>query len=172
LQVGVGAFTGFANAGGTPGANPTVNQVTVAVPATQVGSGTAQTMASNSGATASYYDGYAFCNANLLYVGGYYRYTDNTAGAAATLTAVSPANLVNGSGETIPFTQIAWTSSGNGDTGAEPFPAGTFVGGTQTLGTIARNQWAESCHTFRYLNAAVRGAGTYTGRVTYTLSAP
>ena len=25
---------------------------------------------------------------------------------------------------------------------------GTFVGGLQTIGTISRNQWAESCHTF------------------------
>jgi len=83
-----------------------------------------------------------------------------------------PTNLVNGSGNTIPFSQISWTSSGNGDTGAQPFPAGTFAPGTQTIGNIARNQWAESCHTFRYANANVVAAGTYTGRVTYTLTTP
>jgi hypothetical protein len=81
-------------------------------------------------------------------------------------------NLTNAGGNTIPFTQISWTSSGNSDTGAQPFPAGTFVGGTQTIGTINRNQWAESCHTFSYANTNFRAAGTYTGRVTYTLSAP
>ena len=91
---------------------------------------------------------------------------------AATLIATSPASLVNATGNTIPFTQIRWTSSGNGDTGAQPFPAGAFVGGVQTIGSISRNQWAESCHTFTYSNSAVVAAGTYTGRVTYTLSTP
>ena len=107
-------------------------------------------------------------------MGGFYRSTSGGAGSAtATLRAAVPAGLVNAGGQTIPFSQISWTSSGNGDTGAQPFPAGTFVaGGTQTLGTINRNQWAESCHTFRYANTAVFASGTYTGRVTYTLSAP
>ena len=172
LQVGVGSFTGGNyNAGGSPANNATVNVVSVAVPAAQVGNGTAQVMNTDSGATASFYDGYAFCNApSQLYVGGFYRSTANT--GAATLRATSPANLVNAGGNTIPFAQISWTSSGNGDTGAQPFPAGTFVGGTQTIGTIARNQWAESCLTFRYANSNAVAAGTYTGRVTYTLSTP
>lgn len=172
LQVGVGAFTGQGQSGGTPGTNTTINQVSVTVPSAQVTTGTAQAMSSNSGATASFYDGFAFCNVGTLYVGGYYRYNNNSAGAGATLTATSPANLTNADGDTIPFTQITWTSAGNGDTGAQPFPAGTFVGGTQTLGTIARNRWSESCHSFSYLNATLRSAGTYTGRVTYTLAAP
>jgi hypothetical protein len=175
LQVGVGTFTGGTyNGGGSPGANPTINLVSVTVPAAQVGNGTAQTMTTNSTASVSFLDNFAFCNLpNQLYVGGFYRRTNNTASAAATLTASVPANLVSAGGQTIPFSQISWTSSGNGDTGAQPFPAGTFVnGGTQTIGTISRNQWAESCHTFSYANSAVRAAGTYTGRVTYTLSAP
>jgi len=171
LQVGVGSFTGIYNSGGTPGSNATVNTVSVTVPAAQVGSGTAQTMTTNSTASNSFYDNYAFCNAPAqLYIGGFYRSTTNT--GAATLTATSPASLVNGGGDTIPFTQIRWTSSGNGDTGAQPFPAGTFVGGVQTIGTISRNQWAESCHTFSYINSNFVAAGTYTGRVTYTLSSP
>ena len=172
LQVGVGSFTGGNyNAGGSPANNATVNVVSVAVPAAQVGNGTAQVMNTNSGATSSFYDGYAFCNAPAqLYVGGFYRSTANT--GAATLRATSPANLVNAGGNTIPFAQISWTSGGNGDTGAQPFPAGTFVGGTQTIGTIARNQWAESCLTFSYANSNAVAAGTYTGRVTYTLSTP
>jgi len=172
LQVGVGSFSGLYNSGGTPQANPTVNVVSVAVPTASVGSGAAQAMTSNTGATNSFYDNFAFCNAGQLYVGGFYRLTNNAAGAGATLTANSATALSNGAGNTIPFTQIRWVSSGNGDTGAQPFASGTFVGGTQTIGTIARNQWAESCMTFSYLNTAMRGAGTYTGTVTYTLTAP
>ena len=172
LQVGVGTFTGGTyNAGGSPANNPTVNVVSVNVPAAQVGSGTAQAMTTNSTASQSLYDNFTFCNLpGQLYIGGFYRSTSNT--GAATLSATSPANLVNSTGNTIPFTQIRWTSSGNGDTGAQPFPAGAFVGGVQTIGAISRNQWAESCHSFSYSNSAVVAAGTYTGRVTYTLSAP
>ena len=172
LQVGVGSFTGGNyNVGGTPANNTTVNVVSTTVPAAQVGNGTAQAMTTNSGATTSFYDGFAFCNAPAqLYVGGFYRSTTNT--GAATLRASSPANLVNATGQTIPFTQISWTSSGNGDSGAQPFPAGTFVGGTQTIGTINRNQWAESCQSFSYANSSFVASGTYTGRVTYTLATP
>jgi hypothetical protein len=172
LQVGVGTFTGGNyNAGGTPGNNTTINTVLVTVPAAQVGRGTAQAMTTNSNAGNSFYDGYLFCNTpGELYIGGFYRNTTNTGGA--TLTATSPVSLVNATGDTIAFTQISWTSRGNGDAGAQPFPAGAFVGGTQTIGTIARNQWAESCHTFSYANTNFVAAGTYTGRVTYTLSSP
>jgi hypothetical protein len=171
LQVGVGSFSGIYNSGGTPANNPTVNVVSVSVPAAQVGSGAAQTMTTNSTASISFYDNYVFCSAPAqLYVGGFYRSTSNS--GAASLSATSPANLVNAAGDRIPFTQISWTSSGNGDSGAQPFPAGAFVGGTQTIGTIRRNRWAESCHTFRYANAGFVASGTYTGRVTYTLSTP
>ena len=171
LQVGVGAFSGLYSSGGTPANNATVNVVSVTVPAAQVGNGAVQTMTTNSTASNSFYDNFAFCNAPAqLYVGGFYRSTTNT--GAATLTATSPANLVNANGDRIPFSQISWTSSGNGDTGAQPFPAGTFNGATQTIGAIARNQWAESCHTFRYANSNFVASGTYTGRVVYTLSTP
>jgi len=171
LQVGVGSFNGIYTSNGTPANNATVNVVSVTVPAAQVGSGTVQTMTTNSTAARSYYDNFVFCNAPAqLYVGGFYRSTANT--GAATLTASSPANLVNANGDSIPFNQISWTSSGNGDSGAQPFPAGTFNGATQTIGTIARNQWAESCHTFRYANSNFVASGTYTGRVVYTLSTP
>jgi hypothetical protein len=172
LQVGVGTFTGGNyNAGGTPANNATINNVSVTVPAAALGTGTAQAMTTNSAAANSFYDGFLFCNTpGELYIGGFYRNTINTGGA--TLTATSPANLVNATGDTIPFTRISWTSRGNGDAGAQPFPAGAFVGGTQTIGSISRNQWAESCHTFAYANDNFVAAGTYTGRVTYTLSSP
>lgn len=174
LQVGVGSFTGTLQGGGTPGINSTTNVVSVTVPVAQVGSGTAQAMTTNSTAANSFWDNFAFCSPPAqLYVGGFYRRTNNDAATGATLTADVPATLSNGSGGTIPFSQISWTSSGAGDTGAQPFPAGTFVAGsTQTIGTIARNQWAESCLTFSYANTAVVPAGTYAGTVRYTLSAP
>lgn len=174
LQVGVGSFTGGNyNAGGQPQDNPTVNLVSATVPAAAVGTGAAQSMLTNTGATNSFYDGFAFCNANQLYVGGFYRFTSTASGSAATLTANSSTPLNNGTGSTIPFTEIRWVSSGNSDTGAQPFPSGTFTGsGSQSIGSISRNQWAESCMTFSYLNTTVPGAGTFTGTVTYTLTAP
>jgi len=172
LQIGVGSFTGLYNSGGSPAANPTVNVVSVTVPAAAVGSGTAQPMTSNTGATNSFYDNFTFCSAGQLYVGGFYRRNNSSSGPGATLTASSSSPLINAAGDSIPFTEIQWTSSGIGDTGAQPFPAGTFNGGTQTIGTINRNQWAESCHSFSYRNTAVVPAGTFTGTVTYTLTAP
>ncbi|MGB2816305.1 MAG: hypothetical protein WBA53_10900 [Burkholderiaceae bacterium] len=173
LQVGVGTFNGLLSSGGSPGTNPTINVVSVTVPAAQVGSGTAQTMTTNSTASRSFYDNFVFCNAPAqLYIGGFYRRTNSGSAPDASLTATAPANLVNASGDTIPFSQIEWTSSGIGDSGTQVFPAGVFTGGTQPIGTIQRNQWAESCHTFSYRNQAIVPAGTYTGTVTYTLSAP
>lgn len=174
LQVGVGSFSGTLQGGGSPGVNNTVNTVSVTVPAAQVGTGTAQAMTTNSTAAQSFWDNFTFCSPPAqLYVGGFYRRNNNAGGAGATLTASVPATLSNGSGGTISFSQISWTSSGIGDTGAQPFPAATFVAGsTQTIGTIARNQWAESCLTFSYANATVVPGGTYTGTVVYTLSAP
>src|SRR3546814_19692534 len=66
------------------------------------------------------------CSSDL---GGGYR--GNHKDGDGMLTVTAPANLTNANGDTIPFSQISWTSSGNGDTGAQPFPAGTFRGGVQ-----------------------------------------
>lgn len=173
LQVGAGTMSGgYFNAGGTPGNNATVNNVTVTVPAGSVGTGS-QTMSTDSTVINSPYDGYSFCPSSTpqtyVYVGGFFR----TPGASsnATLTATSPANLVSGA-DTIPFSTISWVSGGNGD--ATPtIPSGTFAGGTtQTLLSVTRNTWFESCLQFRYANSAVFPAGTYTNRVTYTLTSP
>lgn len=171
LQVGTGTMTGGTfNSGGTPGNNGTINTVTVTVPAASLGAGT-QAMTTNSTVTASPWDGYAFCPSvpSQVYIGGFYR-TPGT-GTNATLTATSPANLVSG-GNSISFNTISWVSGGNGD--ATPtIPSGTFAAGTvQTLLSIARNSWFESCLQFNYANAAVVPAGTFTGRVTYTLTSP
>jgi hypothetical protein len=191
LQVGVGGFTadycgGTTNpaphnppncgpnyGGGTPENNATINLVSGTVASGSVGNGTAVAMTTNSTVTNSYLDGYVFCSVPAqLYIGGFYRTTGATT-APASVTATVPVASVNAAGDSIPFSQIRWTSSGNGDTGAEPFPAGTFVsGGVQTVGSMASNSWNESCLTFSYLNSSVRAAGTYTGAVLYTMSAP
>ena len=175
LQVGSGtAFTGGNGSftgGGTPTNNATINKVSVSVTNSAVGNGVAQAMSSNSAQAASYYDNFAFCNPPVqVYIGGFYR--SPAAGTATLSVTTSAASLTNAAGDTIPFNQVSWTSTGNGDAGAEPIPGGTFTGGTQTLGTFAGNTWDESCHTFAYANSSVVAAGTYTGRATYTLSAP
>src|SRR5436190_14253986 len=48
FQVGNGTFTGTYDKKGSPGDNPTVNQVSVSVPAASVGTGIAQAMTSDS----------------------------------------------------------------------------------------------------------------------------
>src|ERR1700682_1551653 len=164
LQVGNGSFTGTYSGGGTPGNNAMINLVTVTVPAAAVGSGVAQQMSSNSAQAVSYYDNFAFCNPPVqVYVGGFFRLPGATGTATLSVTT-SAANLVNATGDTIPFSQISWTSSGNSDAGAQPIPAGAFTGGTQTLATFGVNTWNESCHTFSYANIASVASGTYTGR--------
>jgi hypothetical protein len=185
LQIGVGTFKGTycgnncsynppinQSGGSAPGTNTTINVVSVSVPANVVGNGTAQAMTTDSTQSDSFFDGFAFCNApTQLYIGSYYRTTGNGTNTG-TVTATVPTSLMDAAGDTLPFTQISWTSSGNGDSGAEPFPAGSFTGTTQTVGSVAQNQWAESCWTFSYKNTVVPAAGTYTGRVIYTLTAP
>jgi len=169
LQVGAGGYTGFYTSGGTPGNNSAINVVSVTVPAASVGSGTVQQMTSNSTVAQSPIDGYTFCNPpSQIYIGGWSR--PGSGFGVATLTVTTPANLTSGS-DTIPFNQISWTMSGNGDAVFQ-FPNGTFNGGTQTLGSFPRNTWKEQCMTFRYANTVVPAAGTYTGRAVYTLSLP
>ena len=87
------------------------------------------------------------------------------------LSVSTPANLTNAGGNTLPFSSIAWTSTGNGDT-TPTIPGGAFTSGAQTLLSVTRNTWFESCLAFRYLNTQVVPAGTFTGRATFTLTAP
>jgi hypothetical protein len=170
LQVGAGTVTGGTfSAGGTPGNNSTINSVSVNVPSAALGAGT-QAMTTDSTVSASPYDNFAFCTVPAqVYVGGFYR----TPGAAGngTLSVTSPATLSNGLGDTLPFTSISWVSGGAGDATAT-IPSGTFTGATQTLYSVTRNNWFESCLAFNYANTALVPAGTFTGRVTYTLAAP
>jgi hypothetical protein len=180
FQVGNGLFTGGnytpikgnGQPTGTPGVNTTINKVSVSVGAGVVGNSTAQAMTTDSAAANSYWDGFLFCNLPAqLYVGGFYR-TTGAGTNTATVTATLPVSLTDAAGDAISFSQISWISGGNQDTGAEPFPAGSFNATTLTVGSISQNHWAESCWTFSYANSVVPAAGTYTGRVTYTLSAP
>jgi hypothetical protein len=173
LQVGVGSFTGDYTNGGQPQNNTTINTVSATVAAAAVGNGTAQAMTTNSTATQSFWDGFTFCSVpGQVYIGGFYRTTGaNT--SAALVTATVPAALTNATGSTIPFSKISWTSSGIQDTGAEPFPSGTFANGAmQNVGSMGSNTWNESCLTFSYANNTVPAAGTFTGVVLYTLSSP
>jgi hypothetical protein len=155
---------------GDPGTE--INTVSVSVASGVLGNGVAQQMRSDASQTTSEYDDYVFCNLpNQVYVGGYYRRPNNNPNADATLTIAPPASLTNATGQTIPFSQISWTSSGNGDGGAtQPFPSGNFSASASI--PFESNSWRESCHSFSYANSAFVAAGTYTGQVVYTLSAP
>ena len=171
LQVGVGNVSGGRyDLGGVPGDNPTVNNVTVTVPAASVGTGPVA-MTTDSTVTASSWDGFNFCPAlgSTVYVGGFFRAPNG--GGSAVLTAQSPTSLTNGAGDSIPFNQISWVSSGAQDP-TPTIPSGTFTGGTQNLYSMTRNRWFESCFAFSFANSALLPAGNYTGRVTYTLTAP
>jgi hypothetical protein len=162
LQVGVGT---------KDAANAAVNVVSVSVPATALGSGTAQAMTSDSTAANSFYDNYAVCNPpQQVYVGGYLR-TPSGSASAAVMQVSTPTSLTSAAGDAIGFSAISWTSSANGNATAD-IPAGTFNGATQVLRNIAPNTWVENCLSFNYANAAVVPAGTYQGRATFTLTAP
>lgn len=152
-----------------------INRVEVTVPVNQLGNGTALAMTSNSTQSNSLYgDNYLTCPtpASQVMVGASYRRANATQPASARLSVTSPANLTSASGDSIPFTEISWTVSAAGSPAPGVIPAGTFNGGTQNLATIPPNTYIENCHSFRYANSAIRAAGTYNGRVVYTLSAP
>lgn len=174
LHVGNGRSSGSSGTlNGTPGRSGAINVVSVVVPQEQFGNGTPLAMTSDSTQSTSLWgDGNNTCPtpASQVMVGAGYR--RNTGPNIATLTVQSPANLVNATGDTIPFNQISWTVSAPGSGSPGIIPAGTFNGGTQTLTTISGNTYIENCHTFSYANSAVRAAGTYEGRVTYTLASP
>ena len=173
LQVGVGSATGDYINGGQMERNTTINTVSVSVSAAAVGNGTAQAMTTNSTAAVSYWDGYTYCSVpGQMYIGGFFRTTGATT-SPSQVTATVPAALVDATGDSLPFAKISWTSSGNGDSGTEIFPGGTFVnGGTQTVGTMSSNTWNESCWTFSLANNGMLAAGSYTGTVLYTMTAP
>ncbi|PRH83702.1 hypothetical protein [Arenimonas caeni] len=157
----------------TPGVGGNVPLVRATVPANQVGNNTSILMTTpGNPRTTSDWDNFQFCNSGQVYVGGFYRATNASTGNTARLTYSAPAFLTNENNQTIPISQISWTTSGNGDVGAQPFGAGTFSAGSTQLTTISRNQWRETCMTFRYANQNLVASGTYTATVTFTLSQP
>ena len=162
--------------GTAEGNNGTINRVTATLTGAQLLAGTPQTMTSDSTQSASLYgDGFTTCPtpATQVIVGASYRRSNAANGpASATLRVTSPANLPSAGGDSIPVSQISWTVSAPGSGNPNVIPAGTFNGATQTLATIPANTYIENCHTFVYANSAIRAAGTYNGRVTYTLSSP
>ncbi|MCV0438572.1 MAG: hypothetical protein K5880_08055 [Hydrogenophaga sp.] len=175
LHVGNGALSGSQGTlNGSTGRSGIVNTVQVAPTVAQLISGTPLAMTSDSTQNISLYgDGNNTCPtpASQVMIGAGYR--RNGGAANATLTVASPATLTNlVTGDTIPITQISWTVSAPGSGVPNVIPAGAFNGGTQTLATVPGNTYIENCHTFNYANSAVRGAGTYTGQVTYTLASP
>jgi hypothetical protein len=162
--------------GTAEGNNGTINRVTATLTGAQLLAGTPQTMTSDSTQSASLYgDGFTTCPtpATQVIVGASYRRSNAANGpASATLRVTSPANLTSAGGDTIPVSQISWTVSAPGSGNPNVIPAGTFNGATQTLASIPANTYIENCHTFVYANSAIRAAGTYNSRVTYTLSSP
>ena len=172
LTVTPGARTVYLGVGNstTNAANATINLVSVTVPSSVVGTGASQAMTSNSTQAISPFDGFTVCvPPNQVYVGGYFREPSTTANVAA-LQVNTPATLSNGA-ETIPFSQISWTSTALGNPAAD-IPAGTFNGATLFLRNFASNTFVENCHTFSYANTNVVAAGVYNGRATYTLTSP
>ena len=154
--------------------NGTINRVEVSLTGAALIGGAPQPMTTNSTQSRSLWgDGYTTCPnpASQIMIGASYRRT-NSGPASATLSVSSPPNLTSASGDTIPFSEIGWSVSAPGSTTPNVIPAGNFNGAQQTLATIAANTYIENCHSFTYANSAARAAGTYDGRVTYTLTSP
>jgi hypothetical protein len=83
------------------------------------------------------------------------------------LTVDSSTPLQNGSGATIPMTEISWTAI-SGD-----IPSGSFRGiNNQQLASFTSSIRVFEQHTFSYNNRSIYDAGTYNGQVTYTWFAP
>lgn len=187
LQVGDGAYNlTTANPdhlrGATPARNPTINQVAVTVPGAQLGNGREVPMRSDSTVTKSFYDASGSFSVCLpargeVYVGGWWRNAAAGTGPAQ-LSVQAPVNLTSG-GHTIPFADIRWQAAWNvparsGAAPSEDVASGHFRadGGALTLATIPPQEWHENCHSFFYANRAIKPAGVYRGRVTYTLVSP
>ncbi|WP_295360179.1 hypothetical protein [Arenimonas sp.] len=179
LRVGHGAMVGLYsnNQNMNPATSSTVTTVSATLTTAQVGNGIAVPMNGNSSGI-SEWDGYAFCNAGEVYIGGFFRRGGNSSGAStASITAQPQSQLTNESGDVIPWNQISWTVSGNGDAAnTQRFAAGTFTGGVQSLNVAARRinrgTWTESCMRFSYANSSLVPGGTYRGRILYTMSTP
>ena len=84
----------------------------------------------------------------------------------AILTVDSSIPLQNAA-HTTPFTSISWTARDNN------IPAGRYDGSSsQFLFSFSNSQEISDRHRFFYDNTGILEVGTYTGRVTYTLTMP
>lgn len=84
----------------------------------------------------------------------------------AVLSVDSSIPLRNGL-HTAPFTSISWVARDNN------IPSGRYDGSSnQFLFSFANTQQVEDTHRFFYDNTGILEVGTYTGRVTYTLTMP
>lgn len=81
------------------------------------------------------------------------------------LTVDSSVPLDDGSGNIIPFPEIAWTGTGI-------IPTDTFAGAPNQLLFATTSSKAQGTMAFYYRNILYVPAGSYIGRVTYTLSSP
>jgi len=134
------------------GAASGITTVTHNVPATQVGDGTPITGTPNS----------ILIEASARRAGWFAAFTTNFI-----VTADSSTPLTNGT-DTISFTNISWTAQ------HEDIPSGNFTGSpAQVILPPTRAFWlVRDWHTFFYNNTQIVPYGTYTGRVTYTVSVP
>lgn len=88
------------------------------------------------------------------------------AGSTITLTADSSIALDDGSGNTIPFSEISWAASGD-------FLGGRFNDANgQVLRTFTDSSDNNGNYLFAYDNDTQYPAGNYSGTVVYTLSSP
>jgi len=162
LQVGSGG-----NGTNSLANNPVIDRLSTSVPLANVGNGVAQTFTTSNPNTIDPYPPVALTctGGSAVLVSIIARLP--TGSGTATLQANSSIPLSNAAGDTISFTAVRWTATDAG------IPSGTFSGtAAQTLATVTTNNQIENCHTFSYTNARLVPAGTYTGRVTYTLSMP
>ena len=81
------------------------------------------------------------------------------------LTADSSQPLSNGS-STVDFSTISWTARDG------TIPSGTFNDDLQTLVSFTNSKILQDWHQFSFANNLALEAGTYSGRVTYTISMP
>lgn len=156
LRVGTGSAYGAAD-------TATIDLIDFTVPAANLGDGTAIAASATSGDL-----GNGAVTARLIANGGDVTFTSTTAGPLSTGTA----------GETISYDQISTTVATLTSTVALPHP--TLVDGATTTTTVSPTSGKivnrDATWTYKYLNQAVVGAGTYGGvdtnnsRATYTAS--
>lgn len=129
------------------GSQGNVETVTFTVPAGQAGSGTA---IAGSPTVEIRFIGRRFRNGPSSYI----------------VTMDSSAGLINGTGGSMPFSDFSWTTR-DGE-----FPDGQFDDSANQILTQYTGPFLgfEDLMTFSYANTSVYPEGTYTGRITYTIT--